>query len=226
MHDALEETIGYSFKDKSILQRALTHASKSSQHLERQEFLGDAVLGLTIASYLFKQFPDLAEGDLSKMRANLVCKSTLLQIARAWDLAGFLEVGDGERSPRGELKSQSIAANAVESVIGAVFQDSNWDEARSVVLKAWSAQLKAVNPDNLRDAKSKLQELTQGLALGLPSYAVEDLGLNKPQRFQAKCFVQGNCLGTGKGARKKEAELNAAAAALKSKPLLLLIQGQ
>ncbi len=222
MHSSLEKTIGYHFKDKALLARALTHASKSTQHLERQEFLGDAVLGLTIADYLFQNYPDSAEGDLSKMRANLVCKPALLSIAGQWELARYLNVGDGERSPSGELKSESIAANAVESVIGAVFQDAGWDYARQVVLQAWAKELKQAKPVNLRDAKSQLQEITQAHALGLPVYEIEDLGLNQTPRFQASCYIQKECLGVAQGNRKKEAELNAAKIAIESSALARL----
>ncbi|MDX8383847.1 MAG: ribonuclease III domain-containing protein, partial [Ghiorsea sp.] len=137
MPSPLEKVIGYSFKNSKLLTRALTHASKSPTHLERQEFLGDAVLGLVIADYLHKAYPDSAEGDLSKMRANLVCKSALLDVAKQWSLAEHLFVGDGERAQGGGLKSASISANAVESVIGAVFQDAGWKDAQDVVLGAW-----------------------------------------------------------------------------------------
>ncbi|MDX8388644.1 MAG: ribonuclease III [Ghiorsea sp.] len=216
----LEKRIEYRFKNKDTLTRALTHASKSPHHLERQEFLGDAVLGLVIAEYLHKQYPESAEGDLSKMRANLVCKPALLTIAKSWSLADFLDVGDGERSKNGSLKSESIAANAVESVIGAVFQDANWNIAKQVVLNAWKGMIKDVEPVNLRDAKSQLQELTQAHALGLPTYIIQDLGLDHTPRFKAECFLQKQSLGVGLGNRKKAAELDAAKKALASKYLL------
>lgn len=222
-YKTLEKQIGYTFKDKSILVKALTHASKSSAHLERQEFLGDAVLGLTIAEHLYHHYPDFAEGVLSKMRANLVCKQALLAIAEFWSVANYLDVGDGERSKNGQLKSKSIAANAVESVLGAVFQDGGWDVAKKVTLNAWTIMLKEVEPVNLRDSKSELQELTQAHALGLPAYIVTDLGLDQTPRFQAECFLQHEVLGIGFGERKKTAELEAAESALKSKQILQLL---
>lgn len=218
-HSTLEEKIGYRFKQSDVLNQALTHASKSSTHLERQEFLGDAVLGLTIAEYLYHHYPESAEGILSKMRANLVCKEALLAIAKQWKLADFLDVGDGERFTNGNLKSISIAANAVESVIGAVFQDGGWEEAKSVVLAAWSSTLQNIKPVNLRDAKSALQELTQAKALGLPEYVITDAGINASPRFQAECMLKSKSLGVGYGDRKKTAELNAAQKALESKLL-------
>ncbi len=212
----LEQIIGYTFHDSSILKKALTHASKASEHLERQEFLGDAVLGLIISEYLYHQYPQLNEGALSKMKANLVCKDALLDIAKAWKLAAFLNVGDGERDKKGGLKSPSIAANAVESIIGAVFLDAGWQQTKQLVLNAWSNLINQVEPSNLRDAKSKLQELTQANKLGLPSYKITDLGMQSSPRFKAECMLQGKCLGIGVGERKKQAELEAASQALSS----------
>jgi len=212
----LETTLGYSFQQPLLLERALTHASKSSTHLERQEFLGDAVLGLCISNYLYQRFPELAEGDLSKMRANLVCKAALYDIAANWKLDRFLNVGDGERGKNGRLKSKSIAANAVEAVIGAVFEDAGYVDANALVLKAWHKHLQGVQPINLRDAKSQLQELTQSKGLGLPKYEIQDLGVNLTPRFVAQCFLDQEKLGEGQGNRKKEAELIAAEQALKS----------
>jgi len=213
---SLEQIIGYAFHDTSILKKALTHASKASEHLERQEFLGDSVLGLIISEYLYHQYPQLNEGALSKMKANLVCKDALLEVAKAWKLASFLNVGDGERDKTGHLKSPSIAANAVESIIGAVFLDAGWQQAKQVVLNAWSNLINQVEPSNLRDAKSKLQELTQANKLGLPSYKITDLGIQSSPRFKAECMLQGKCLGIGLGERKKQAELEAASQALSS----------
>jgi len=213
---SLEQIIGYTFHDISILNKALTHASKASEHLERQEFLGDAVLGLIISEYLYHQYPQLNEGTLSKMKANLVCKDALLHVAKSWKLASFLNVGDGERDKAGHLKSPSIAANAVESIIGAVFLDAGWQQAKQLVLNAWENLIKQIEPSNLRDAKSKLQELTQANKLGLPRYTITDLGIQSSPRFKAECMLQGKCLGIGLGERKKQAELEAASQALSS----------
>ncbi|HID36169.1 MAG TPA: ribonuclease III [Ghiorsea sp.] len=212
-----EDKLGYHFKDNLLLEKALTHASKSPNHLERQEFLGDAVLGLVIADYLYDHFPGSAEGDLSKMRASLVCKDALLYIANRWAIAVFLQVGDGERGKNHALKSQSIAANAVEAVLGAVFEDTGFDAVQTLILREWQPLLQDVQPVNLRDAKSQLQELTQAQALGLPNYVLHDLGVTVSPRFQAICFLNKQKLGEGLGNRKKEAELEAAKQALTSK---------
>ena len=215
----LESHIAYHFDEPKLLQRALTHASKASEHLERQEFLGDAVLGLVIAEDLYQRYPHVSEGDLSKMRANLVCKQALLDTAKLWQVASALRVGEGERDKNGDLKSPSIAANAVEAIIGAVFEDAGFEAAKKVVLKAWKERLNHVEPHNLRDAKSELQELTQSKSMGIPDYKVQDLGVNQRLRFQAVCRLKGEIIGQGLGKRKKEAELAAAAHALKSEVL-------
>jgi len=211
----LQERITYQFRDTSLLKRALTHRSTSSEHMERLEFLGDAVLGLAVAEKLHDKFPQHSEGELSRMRAALVRKEGLLKIAEQWQLDGFLYVGEGERS-NGKLKSRSIAANAVEAVIGAVFKDGGWDEARALILKAWKAQLSDIDLDSVRDAKSRLQELTQGKGWGLPEYSVIDHGVGASPRFTARCRVNGDWLGEGSGSRKKTAELAAAEKAFES----------
>lgn len=220
----IEQIIGYTFKNKAILNKALSHASKAAEHMERQEFLGDSVLGLIISEYLYHQYPQLNEGALSKMKANLVCKDALLDVATIWKLATFLNVGDGERDKQGHLKSPSIAANAVESIIGAVFLDAGWEEAKLLVLKTWVTLINQVEPSDLRDAKSKLQELTQANKLGLPHYVIIDLGIQSSPRFKAECVVQKKCLSTGLGERKKQAELKAASHALTSHTLAEMLK--
>jgi len=206
---ALQGAIGYQFGDSNLLTRALTHRSASSEHMERLEFLGDAVLGLAIAEHLHHRFPQYTEGELSRMRAALVRKESLLKVAHVWLLAGHLYVGEGERK-NGKLKAPSIAANAVEAVIGAVFEDGGWDAARALILRAWQGLLEKVDLDAVRDAKSRLQEFTQGKGWGLPEYKVADHGVGKSPRFLALCSVNGELLGKGSGDRKKAAELAAA----------------
>jgi ribonuclease-3 len=207
--ERLQSSIGHQFQHSALLRRALTHRSASTEHMERLEFLGDAVLGLSIAQYLHTKFPQYTEGELSRMRAALVRKESLLNVANSWSLDTCLHVGEGERK-NGQLKSQSIAANAVEAVIGAVFEDAGWDEARALILRAWAAQFKTVDLDSVRDSKSRLQEFTQAKGWGLPEYRVTDHGVGKSPRFSAYCSVNGESLGQGLGERKKSAELDAA----------------
>jgi len=214
LETGLQQRIGYRFHDVDLLQRALTHRSAAALHMERLEFLGDAVLGLVIAEYLHRKFPAADEGSMSRMRASVVRREGLLLVAEAWSLHDFVEVGEGEKSASG-IKSKSIAANAVEALIGAVFSDSGWDDARRVVLQAWAPLLVQVGDSDQRDAKSRLQEWTQGKGWGLPEYQVTDLGVGQKPRFQARCSVQGKYAGTGTGERKKMAEIKAAELAWK-----------
>ena len=210
----LQARIAYSFSDTGLLEQALTHRSSAEAHLERMEFLGDAVLGLVISEALYASHPDADEGVLSRMRAHFVCRESLLAISRQWDLAGCLTVGKGERDARGAIKSESIQADAVEAVVGAVFLDGGWQSARTVVLSGWAAMFAEEHQPDGRDAKTRLQEWTQAKGWGLPEYKVEDLGVDALPRFVATCYVQGRDLGTGRGNRKKYAELLAAGKAL------------
>lgn len=187
----------------------MTHRSYGAEHMERLEFLGDAVLGLIMAEHLHRNFPQAAEGELSRMRATLVCKKSLGEVADRWRLADCLVVGEGERSAHG-IRSPSIAANAVEAVIGAVFEDGGWEAARATVLQAWQEMLAGADTADSRDAKTRLQELTQGKGWGLPEYLVTDMGTDRSPRFEAVCSVNGERLGKGRGERKKLAELAAA----------------
>jgi len=210
----LQQVIAYEFSNPALLKQAVTHCSSLSGavtgHLERHEFLGDAVLGLAIAEYLHHSFPDKPEGQLSRMRASLVCRDSLLLIAADWRLSGCLVVGDGERDGQGGVKSPSIAADAVEAVIGAVFEDSGWEDARRIVLAAWQPMLTDIDRMDRRDAKSRLQELTQSKGWGLPSYVLIDRGTGSRPRFEAACSVQEKVVGHGRGERKKIAEIAAA----------------
>ena len=205
----LQRRLGYTFNNRELFDLALTHRSAGPEHMERLEFLGDAVLGLTISEHLYARFPDRPEGQLSRMRAAVVRKESLLAIAKAWQLPALLKVGEGERSGQG-IKSPSIAANAVEALIGAVFEDGGWEPARRVVLKAWQGMLKGIDEQDNRDAKSRLQEYTQAKGWGLPEYEIIDHGADYLPRFEAVCRVKGKLLGSGQGARKKLAEARAA----------------
>jgi len=211
----LEQCIDVHFTDADLLTRALTHCSYSVTHMERLEFLGDAVLGLVIAEYLHDLFPDEAEGQLSRLRAELVRKESLYKVSQNWDLEVYLHVGDGERSSQG-VKSISIVANAVEAVIGAVFKDAGWSAAQTLILKAWQPLLKNMDVSDARDSKSQLQEYTQGKGWGLPVYKVCDLGVDHKPRFEAVCWIKNRACGSGMGERKKIAELQAAQQALLS----------
>ncbi len=213
--EQVQQAIGYRFRDHSLLRRALTHRSASTEHMERLEFLGDAVLGLTISESLHEKFPYSPEGELSRMRAALVRKESLMSVATSWQLDRYLVVGEGERK-EGRLKSRSIAANGVEALIGAVFQEAGWDEARELVVRTWHTMLEKVDVDSVQDPKSRLQEFTQSKGWGLPEYSVTDLGVGKSPRFSARCSINGEPVSRGSGNRKKSAELDAAEQAWES----------
>ncbi|MDX8396566.1 MAG: ribonuclease III, partial [Mariprofundaceae bacterium] len=168
----LQQRIGYQFNDQALFQRALTHRSSSGEHMERLEFLGDAVVGLVIAEYLHQHFLDATEGEMSRMRAAVVCKEGLLKVAHLWKLKDEVMVGLGERSSSGAPKSQSVVANAVEALIGAVFLEAGLDQVRTLILKAWHQMLNSMDDLILHDPKSRLQEYTQGKTWGLPIYEI------------------------------------------------------
>ncbi len=209
MHE-LAARIGHVFAQPDLLQQALTHASTGVAHLERLEFLGDAVLGMVIAEALYRRFPEVEEGALTRMRAALVCRDGLLRVADAWKIDAFLAVGPGERDNEGNIRSVSIVANAVEAVIGAVFLDAGWQTAKQLVLRAWQAHLDTVADSDGRDAKTRLQEYTQAQGWGLPEYIIRDFGAGQQPRFEARCLVRGEQAGIGVGERKKTAESEAA----------------
>ncbi|MDX8395019.1 MAG: ribonuclease III family protein, partial [Mariprofundaceae bacterium] len=174
------------------------------------EFLGDAVVGLVIAEYLHQHFLDATEGEMSRMRAAVVCKEGLLKVAHLWKLKDEVTVGIGERSSLGAPKSQSVIANAVEALIGAVFLEAGLDQVRALILKAWHQMLNSMDDLILHDPKSRLQEYTQGKTWGLPIYEIKGQGPDVTLRFLAECYVNGKMLAHGRGARKKIAESEAA----------------
>jgi len=211
----LEARLGHTFLDPGLLSQALTHTSAALPHMERLEFLGDAVLGMIIAEELYRRFPLEEEGKLTRMRAALVCRAGLLQVAGDWEIETLLSVGSGERDEAGRVRSVSICANAVEAVIGALFLDAGWPAVRDIVAHAWHAQLEKAGMADGRDAKTRLQEYTQARDWGLPKYIVSDHGTLHSPRFSARCLVRGEDMGSGVGERKKIAESEAARQAWK-----------
>lgn len=211
----LEVAIGYHFADAALRARALTHSSCGGAHNERLEFLGDAVLQLVITDALYRRHPEAGEGVLTRMRARLVARPALVETARLWSLADHIRVSKGERAAGGGPKSESVVADAVEAVLGAIYLDGGIEAARAVIHRAWSERIDAAGGGTVVDAKSALQEWTQQRGLGLPDYRAEDCGVGRVPRFVARCLLDGVVLGEGSGARKKEAEQQAAAAALR-----------
>lgn len=212
----LQSRLNYRFGDLNLLQTALTHRSFSSDHYERLEFLGDAVLDLSISDMLYQQLRGLPEGDLSRIRANLVRQETLHQIAVELGLPACLRLGEGETRSGGQ-KRPSILADAVEAVIGAVYLDGGFEVAQRLVRQLYrnvdiNPQMQAIG----KDAKTELQEWLQARRMKLPTYTVVAvLGAAHKQNFDVECHIEALQLSQrGLGGSRRAAEQSAAAAML------------
>lgn len=211
----LSKRLGYSFKDAALLARALTHRSHSGQNYERLEFLGDSILSFTIADALYDRFPQLSEGDLTRVRATLVRRETLARLARELKLGDSLELGGGELKSGG-FDRDSILADTLEAVFGAVYKDSNLEAARGVVLKLYQPLLADIDPQSIRkDPKTRLQEFLQSQSLATPIYNVLEIsGEAHLQHFVVECRVPGLAEAIrGEGNSRRYAEQAAAARA-------------
>lgn len=186
----LQERLGHTFRDAALLQQALTHRSHSSLHNERLEFLGDSVLNCVVASLLFERYNKIDEGDLSRLRANLVKQQSLYEIAQRLGLSQFLRLGEGELKSGG-FRRPSILADTLEALFGAIFLDSGFDAARDVIRSLYIPILDTVDPKTLgKDAKTLLQEFLQGKKLALPQYnVVATHGAAHNQEFEIECLV-------------------------------------
>ena len=184
-------TLGYEFTDVTLLDQALTHRSASSKHNERLEFLGDSVLSIVISDALYHQFPKAKEGDLSRMRATLVCGKMLAEIALEFKLGDYLKLGPGELKSGG-FRRESILADAVEAIIGAVYLDKGIEPCRQLVLTWYQSRLKTIKPVDQKDPKTLLQEHLQGFKKPLPVYTVvKTVGEAHNQTFTVECIVKG-----------------------------------
>lgn len=216
----LEEKIGYSFRDRSLLENALTHSSYANEHHlgsissnERLEFLGDSVLGMIVADHLYRTFPDLPEGDLTRIRANLVCEGSLVLVAKEWDLGRYLKLGKGENACGGRSRP-SILADAVEAVLAAVFLDGGLEHDRDIIQRFLLDRMEQVNRAS-RDHKTYLQELVQRKSGQVLSYElIGESGPDHNKTFQMQVLLNGQPIGQGTGHSKKEAEQAAANAAI------------
>lgn len=212
----LEERLGYEFRDPALLARALTHRSHSVDHNERLEFVGDSVLNCVMALALYKLFPQLPEGDLSRIRANLVNRDSLLQRAQDLQLAGLVRLGEGEVRSGGESRP-SILSDAAEAVFGAVFLDGGFESARTVIERCYADAIGAVNPAvSGKDPKTRLQEWLQGKGFALPAYVVTSVqGEAHKQSFTVACRIEAlQREAIGKGTSRRAAEQDAARAVL------------
>ena len=212
----LQERLRHRFQDPRLLARALTHRSFSAEHNERLEFLGDSVLNLAVAALLYQRLQDLPEGDLSRVRANLVKQDTLHQLAVGLGLPGLVRLGEGEARSGGH-KRPSILADALEAVIGAVYLDAGYAPAEALVHRLFSeVEIKPEMQAAAKDPKTELQELLQGRKMKLPVYRVVGvLGAAHKQTFDVECEVPELGLAErGIGASRRAGEQAAAAAML------------
>ena len=206
--------ISHNFKDKALLKLALSHRSSGKVNNERLEFLGDSILGFIIAEVLYQRFPQASEGELSRLRAELVKKQTLADIARELSLGPSLTLGSGE-SKSGGAKRDSILADSVEAVVSAIYLDADIIACREEVL-GWFAsrlkQLEAADSISGKDAKTRLQEFLQSKQLALPEYVVSELeGKDHEQQFTVSCKIDlFEKAIEGQGTSRREAEQQAA----------------
>lgn len=214
LHGTLERLLDYTFADQVLLEQALTHRSAGSRNNERLEFLGDAILGSVVAAELYRRYPGAKEGELSRLRANLVRRESLAEIAQQLDLGQHLTLGAGERKSGGHRRD-SILSDTVEALLGAIFLESGFAVCQRCILRLFSARLDALSDvASLKDAKTRLQEYLQSHHLPLPEYTVQEVsGEAHAQFFKVECSVAdtGLSAGKGQGSSRRQAEQNAAA---------------
>jgi len=209
-YNQLCERLGYQFNDIDNLKLALTHRSASSQHNERLEFLGDAVLGMIVAKILFDRFPSVSEGKLTRMRSSLVKGETLAEIAKQFDYSEVLQLGAGELKSGG-FTNESILADAFEAMLGAIYLESGLETCAKLIGNWFATRLDNLDPDfHPKDSKTQLQEFLQGKQQPLPEYDVVDIqGKAHAQTFHVTCTVNGldtPVKATGRSRRKAEQE--------------------
>ncbi|WP_444657893.1 ribonuclease III [Caproiciproducens sp. R2] len=216
----LEDKLEYHFKNQQYLRTALTHSSYANETRvpggsnERLEFLGDSILGLVVADYLFKQFPDLPEGDLTKKRAALVCEKACCGFSTQLDVGKFLLLSHGEQNSGGRTRS-SILADAFESIIAAIYLDGGMEEARRFILRFVLPLLQTARPKAFKDYKTALQEIIQQNPEEHLEYVLTgESGPDHDKHFTVEVHLNSNVIGKGGGRSKKEAEQQAAREAM------------
>jgi ribonuclease-3 len=222
--EALEEKLGYEFRERSLLMQALTHPSLSAEKKgagadnQRLEFLGDAVIQLVLTEYLFRELPDEDEGRLTQTRATLVSRNALSDCARLWDLGTVLRLGRGEDANGGRERASNLA-DAFEALMGAVYLDGGLEAARVSVLRALEPVLgEALAGEDTSNPKGRLQEELQAITRESPVYRiVSEEGPDHLKRFAAEVVWRGRPLAIGYGSSKKTAEADAAEQALQSR---------
>jgi ribonuclease III len=216
----LERALGYKFIARGLLQQAVTHRSYGTPHYERLEFLGDSMLNCVIAAQLYARFPALREGDLSRLRANLVRQDTLHRVADGLKLGDYLQLGEGELKSGG-FRRPSILADAFEATLGAIFLDGGFSAVEEVIVRLYVELFDAIDPKNTgKDAKTLLQEVLQGRHMSLPVYALLGTqGEAHAQKFEVECSLpELKIRTTGIGNSRRAAEQEAARAAIEQIP--------
>ncbi len=220
----LQDTLNIVFKDPALLKQALVHRSYLHENPdfdlpsnERMEFLGDSLLSFVIAEKLYKDFPHLSEGGMTKLRAALVRTETLARLARSLGLGNYLYLGRGEETSGGRTK-QSILAGVFEAVIGAILIDHGYDACRNFILRLFTDEIgKAADEKLIADHKSQLQEITQARHHTAPIYrTIKEDGPDHAKEFTIEVIVDGRIIATGRGNSKRQAETEAARTALES----------
>ena len=214
----LERKLGYQFNDGELINLALTHRSANGKHNERLEFLGDSILSFVVADELYHRFPKVNEGDMSRMRATLVRGHTLAELGREFALGDYLKLGPGELKSGG-FRRDSILADAVEAIIGAIYLDSDTEVVRGIILSWYQTRLDSIEPGvSQKDPKTRLQEFLQGRKKPLPVYTVTKIkGEAHSQEFTVSCDIAGvEKPVVGKGTSRRKAEQAAAELALEN----------
>ncbi|MEE1073902.1 MAG: ribonuclease III [Acutalibacteraceae bacterium] len=217
---ALQKNLDYTFKNESLLLNALTHSSYANEARggetsnERLEFLGDSVLSVIVSDYIYKQFGNLPEGELTKLRASLVCEKSLCGFSRELDLGSFLRLGKGEEKGGGRERD-SILADAFEAVLAAIYLDSDLGTARKFVMNFILKELKHTDDEVFKDYKTALQEIIQRNPEEYVTYILTgESGPDHDKLFEVEVHLNSNVIGKGKGKSKKQAEQMAAKQAL------------
>ncbi len=208
----LEKALNYQFQKIELLNEAVTHRSAGAKNNERLEFLGDSILNFVIAADLFNRYPESPEGDLSRLRASLVNKEGLFLVSQDLHLGNYLILGSGELKSGG-YRRNSILADTVEAIFGAVYMDSDLERCRLLILQLYKKQLENIpDADSLKDPKTRLQELLQSRKLSLPEYdVIEIVGKAHNQKFTVNCKINKLELETeGKASNRRKAEQQAA----------------
>lgn len=215
-----EKNIGYEFKNKSLMELALTHSSYAhengkKEYNEKIEYLGDAVLELISSEYIYKNYPQLSEGEMTKARAYAVCEESLAEVANRYSFSDFLQVGKCEAKNDGRYRN-SILADSVEAIIGAIYLDSGFENAKHFILPNILGRLEEFINKGNRDYKTQLQEILQVNGdIKIEYKIVDSFGPEHNKMFKSEVFANNKLLGEGSGKNKKEAEMQAAKEAIK-----------